>query len=202
MIFPIGTNCNISDALKNTNNRICSYPLDWIIINIDNLKDFLILLLTTDIKDVEKLCKDFFDIKNGHTYIQDFDQNIVFVNDKYNISFPHDKIDTIIEKYTRRIIRLINDFYNSDFVNIVFSSRWEKYDDILYDIIKSILKLRNKNIHFYIINGFENEIKEEFIDLISLYKIDYKEEYVKYNWNYDCIYKNELTKIFSNIKFN
>lgn len=195
MILPIGSNCCVALALKNTNIRKYAYPFDWIdsksfdfiidclTVNDDKLNEFIHKLFTENIT-TETLKY------NNHTYI---------INKTYNIGFVHDNIEDIEDKYTRRINRLRNHFNNDKTVDIVYSTRWET-DERLDTFINKIHKLR-PDAKLHVINA----MKSSNSPLTYIYTIDYKEEYVPFvndterNWSYDKVYGKLLMELFQKI---
>ena len=122
MILPIGNNCATAESLKALSLRKTSYPFDWIVSELETNIEILLKILQMSDTQISVFLKVFFDKNCNRTYIQAYDKNEVFNNIKYNISFPHDKIDTIYEKYLRRFNKVL----------IIFISRWTSHEIHIY----------------------------------------------------------------------
>ena len=187
MILPIGNNCNIATALKNIKKRNYSYPLDWILVSDHCLCNFLVSLLQLKTeKDVDTYCDIFFNIADNRVYLNDQNTEI-FVNKEFEVTFLHDLIPTIKEKYKRRIKRMIKHFYEANRVDLIFASRWTRSDQTLLDIITNLSKLRS-NIYLHAINGFEYEYTS--FSMIKYYSMSIEKCYPLASTNMENFTKN------------
>ena len=201
MILPIGNNCFVAEALRDLAIRKCAYPFDWLgIIDYSKFVDLIILILNTT--DIEEFCKKFFTIDNNSTFTMDYENNSIlhFKNEEFNITFPHDLMDGIIDKYVRRIKRFVNDFNTNEKITFVYAGRWETETDALLKLMDYVTSI-NKNVKLLAINGFPPNFKTP--DNIISYNIDYKKEYIEHSWDWDKInYKRLLINIFKLEKSN
>lgn len=160
MIIPIGDHCHNAVILRDLGIRKTSYPFDWIAkSSLSKNTDILLQILNCkNDKDVETFVRDFFNLEQNSIYIDEYGTKI-FQNHKYDISFPHDDINNIYEKYLRRFSRLRNDFFNSNNILILFSTRTVK-DEYEKNISQLYFALSNfhKHILFFTINCFENDL--------------------------------------------
>jgi hypothetical protein len=164
--IPLGSDCSIAYNLQKLNFRKNAYPFDWIKFN--NIND-LIDILSNNFKYF--LDKQFFEIKEESDKFPYIDENwsdissknIIIKHTKYLITFPHEvksdnniseQINNFIEKYNRRIIRLINILKNDSikkvFIRITFKNEdFEKLNNILSKICNNyeikLIKINKKN---------------------------------------------------------
>ena len=147
----------------------------------------------------------FFDLENNDT-VPGFvgGQDKIFRNREYQISFPHDNMSNIKEKYTRRFTRMKEHFYNDKFIIIVYASRWTKHDDILYKMLEDLVKIR-KDITLVSINALEDKKSPANVIVSNIPFPEYVISNIKNldDWSYDTIYnqnlKIELKSIFQSI---
>jgi hypothetical protein len=195
MILPIGNNCYVAEALRDLNIRKCAYPFDWLGIgDYTKFVDFIILILNTT--DIEEFCKKFFTIDNNSTFTMEYENDSIlhFKNEEFNITFPHDTMDGIIDKHVRRIKRFVDDFNTSEKIIFVYAGRWDTETDALLKLMDYVVSI-NKNVKLLAINGFPPNTKTP--DNIISYNIDYKKENVEHSWEWDQInYKQLLINIF------
>ena len=175
MIYlPIGSICHLAEKLKEVGIRKCAYPFDWMGLNSDKTTFFKLILKTITMNEleIELFLIDFFDTSNGKndTFIMQYNNKTVFRNTEYNISFPHDDIQTILEKYIRRWKRLVTDFKNNDNIVLLFVS-CVAIDDLLYDFFDKMLLLK-PNIKLFCMNGL-TKVRHNYQDKITLKTIPY-----------------------------
>jgi hypothetical protein len=197
MILPIGNSCVIAKSLKDTNLRKFAYPYDWIMCDLKNSIDLLLKVLKMQDEEFPNFFKEFFNRDDNTTYIQKYNNAEIFTNVKYGMSFPHDSMCELYEKYLRRFLRMKENFYSSENVLLVFGSRWTKHENELLLLCDALLDLK-KDIKFLVFNGFSNTfiLESKYIDNFIIKHIDYKEEYVANdNWHHDTIYRKEMSKL-------
>jgi hypothetical protein len=200
MILPIGDNCNVALSLTQLGLRQHSYPFDWVLTDsFDNFAGMLLDILVTD--DVEQYAKEFFNYEKNDSYIQPYDQKRIFKNVRYEMKFPHDDYDTILEKYMRRFKRLRDDFYSADKVVLVYITRWEGVDKEMTMLYDKLREMRN-DIFIYTINGIHGKLKGEYENKIHVDYFKYAmtlKEVVSNNWDYDRdVYMLNVRDIFKN----
>lgn len=209
-IIPIGLSCLIANSLKENKLRTKSYPFDWVLNqnnNPNHIFDTIIKILKTDKKDIDTFCLDFFDknknIGRGiYGYINNPELSYEYINKDYKIIYIHEKnYENMITTQTRRIHRFYDDFYNKEkYLYLVYVSRTEKNDVDILNFIDNILKLRNENINFIIVNSFVNSFPDLYKSYIQHYIIEYKEEYTRNGYYLDkFVYEVELSKLFLKI---
>jgi hypothetical protein len=199
MILPIGNNCVIAQTLKDTNLRKWSYPYDWILCDLKNSIELLLKVLKMPDEEFPGFFKDFFSREGNKTHILQYNNAEIFTNVKYGMSFPHDTIPELYEKYLRRFKRMKDNFYSSKHVLIVFGSRWENNETELLSLYDSLLEIK-KDINFLVFNAISNTLllESKYIDKFIIKYIDYKKEYVANdNWYYDTIYRQEMSRLIT-----
>ena len=110
MILPIGNNCHAASELKNLNYRTCSYPFDWISASCKSIRIILPMVLQMSSDELSTFLFDFFDTSKN-SYDTSWDNRKIFANTMYDITFPHDDLSNLLEKYTRRFKRMKEDFF-------------------------------------------------------------------------------------------
>jgi hypothetical protein len=202
MILPIGSNCKVAEALKKANVRLYSYPFDWIAYEFTkyNFK-FILDCLTVSNENLEQFIYNIFHNNIIYETVPFNKGNKHITNTFYNVSFIHDNIDNIYEKYTRRIKRLREHFFNDKEVHLIYSERWVKSDEQMLQFINDIRNIRS-DVIIHIINTLEKDID---IKNVYLYKIDYTLDHVPLidgvnrDWSYDNVYENKMSKLFEKI---
>lgn len=192
IIIPIGNHCWVADTLKRLKLREKAYPFDWVQSFPDIMSSLFFKILS--LTDIEEFVNDFFKIEKNEILFLDYAKQNYFKNVEYNISFPHDSIDDIKEKYLRRFTRLRDDFFNSDNILFVFAGRDEKFDTPLTSFLEKVGTFKDINkIHLLCINGFEENFNNNLITNIRIPFIRDK------NWHYDkTIYKENIYNHFKN----
>lgn len=192
MILPFGDNCFIADSLKSANIREYSYPFDWSLGDLSAYTKILLTILQTD--DIDSFCDIFFNLETNTTYVQKYNQQTVFTNKEYNMSFPHDNISDIKDKYKRRFLRMKEHFYKASSVTLIIARRWSTDDEKIYHVYNELSKIRD-NIRILVINGLSAPSANAHIHKID---IEYPEQHrinaqIYDNWSYDqTTYKANL----------
>lgn len=200
MYLPVGNNCSIASNLIDLGIRKCSYPYDWTINQITGLNSELMLraINCTDV-EMEKFAKEHFDRESNKTYIQPYNQRVVHTNVEYNVSYPHDDITDIKEKYLRRFKRMRDHFFTAKKVCIIFACRWERLDQTLLDFYNELNEYRD-GIELYTINGFSKDfpLPAKYNGRVFREYVPFEEQWVKHDWGYDQVYKKKMKEIFVN----
>lgn len=193
MIFiSIGCQCTTSSCMKKNNIRNMSYPFDWILSNPFFIHKILKLLLDENM-NVETIVKDHF--FKCDKYVKLFKKEhyhtcknkYILFNAKYNIVFPHDKMNNKdIDKYVRRLNRLKKDIIHSK-ENIKFiyvsQSSLDKGNftidkkHIINDVYENINKIYdlinkyNNNFDILIFDAILNEDKNILNKNIQIFEL-------------------------------
>ena len=186
--------CRCAEKLREVNYRTSSYPFDWISTKFESICTILLKILDMNDEEVTLFCQDLFDIKNGIMHRLEYNQQSYFVHDDFEILFIHDHEDLkdVCTKYTRRFIRMRNDFHNADKVTLVFTSKWDYYDDQLLALLEKLMDYRT--VELFCINGFKNPVDHPNITNIDF---DYKPEYNDADWTFDkTVYSNFVRDTF------
>ncbi len=187
LIFSLGEACSSTQALIKANLRIASYPFDWLFgsnflgrvhILVSEFKDFLnkedLVSLSYHNGDLNNLCNVY---KNTHTQLtlnHDFSAHIPFEK-----SYPQ-----VLEKYNRRIRRLLNNLKNATSILIVFietptNSEHTSDHDIILGYQQILKKYPNKHIDLLYIqhdlsfspsNYQTEELSKNIIKITANYK--------------------------------
>ena len=205
LIFGIGEACLCSQALRNDNLQVFSYPFDWV----------YGALLHNRVEILTNKFKDFFNkedlVKIGSRTSQEEPRDN-YKNNATNICFPHEfsyRADfnecyaDINEKYTRRINRLLSQISTAKSILIVFveipniSENNTNNSDLLqaYNRIIETYGTKNNKIDFLYFTHIENfkGIKTETIsDNITKITMDYhskKKNAIPEQCNFKAIHK-------------
>ena len=168
----LGNHCVVADFLSKNGLRKCSYPFDWLEINLDGIFRYLTMLLI-DKLPVELIVNDFLKHTNNfHNVTQE--QLIRRFNKLYNIIYSKEKIIFI------HISRFICDA--TYYIN--------KIIDMLYTI--------NNNSTFILINSvpIPSFIDDKFKNIVFLEYVDYPKEQC---WVYDyTFFRSKCSSIILN----
>lgn len=162
VIYSLGTDCACASYKNRFNLRICSGPFDWLTrasfetrVNLI-LNDFKNFLNIEDLIPLEKDPKVFNDekcdyyenIRNCFHYYHDFLMGIPL----------EEQIDTIKEKYNRRIKRFYEKIAKEKRVLLIWLVRYQDMDDDVFrKLCDEIMKKFNKKIDFLIIEHDETK---------------------------------------------
>ncbi len=146
--FPLGTRCSSAAILYDLGKRKCSYPFDWVDIELSAILNFITLQKDT----IEEYLKEYFN-----------SINVEFRSSIDNTWFPHDfKVDMdkqtaipkVIAKYTRRFSRMFELFDSGkDIVFLTVIPYVDSKNHKSYEAIKERLNFIVKgNVHFITIN--------------------------------------------------
>lgn len=180
-IIPVGSHCHVASALRTIGVRKCSYPFDWITIKGNYVKGICRLLTTIINSDVESFCTSFFNRECNTIKILPYNRQLFFRNDEYDIEFPHDNLDDIVEKYQRRFQRLKDHILSQENLVLVCAFRWEEYDDELIELVE-LVRSYNPNTRMIAINGFSRPISNKHIQTIQF---PFKYTFMDDAWTYD-----------------
>ena len=174
MILPIGNNCCTATILRDLGYRTCAYPFDWVNVNTSSVLEILSVILIASDNDIKKYCAEIFDQKSG-TVGKTWDNKDFFVSNK-GIGYPHDKIDELMEKYTRRFIRLRTDFQEAKTVYVFFNDYYGYYDEKLLNIYRLLTTSYHGHhkIKMMCINGFKNPV-----DIPDIKNINIKHNHIR-----------------------
>lgn len=201
MILPIGAHCSVALALKNNNNRKWSYPFDWINGNLTSNYKLLMKIFT--VENIDDFCNDFFNIEKNKLLYLEYNNSYYFLNTEYDIGFPHDELDTIKEKYSRRFKRTKEHFFRDPNVTLVYASRWSFHDDELIEFLNSLQNMRAV-VNMITVNAFKNNPNR---DDIKCYYVDFPEEMKQLAleqgiWTYDQTTYRENLRLILDKAFN
>lgn len=198
IIIPIGNHCWVAYNLKALGFRKQAYPFDWITSQPVDLFRLFFDIITSE--NVFEFINIFFNMDENEIIHMKYNNQYYFKNIKYNITFPHDDLSDIKEKYLRRFTRLKNIFFNSDIL-FIFAARSENFEKEILAFIEKVIKVKgNDNIHLFCINGFLENVDNKYITHVKLPYIHDE------NWYYDkTTYKesiyNCLKEYFSSIEW-
>ena len=172
IIISLGNDCTLAIILRELNKRIAAFPFDWLETDIsmvpllfyNRFNDFL------NNDNVKKFRKNNW-YKSGKGNVDKY-----FMDTKYNTFHHHDEYnDEVLDKYTRRCLRLINLLESDE--NIIFI----RYKLFEFQDKDNLLKWvhSNRNEHY--------EIKQH-----KLY------ERLSKNIDLDTFYLCELSKVIKN----
>lgn len=157
----------------------------------------LLTELTIKMPDEEmgEFFNDFFDMKKNTTYIQQWNNKTVFTNTKYNISFPHDDLPSLKEKYVS-LFQSYRDVIKSKIpVVFIYITRWETMDINYYCHFMDVIEKYNPNVHMLVINGIEekDQVPKKYKDKLYKAICPYKENYRNNEWfNEKTIYDQQV----------
>lgn len=136
MIVPLGFDCTVAISLRNVGHRTCAYPFDWVTsVDFPMVAQIFLRVVRMSDPELELFVRSFFDFSVNTVYHQNFDGRTVFVNREHGISFPHDDVETIEEKYLRRYKRLRDDYQSADRVIVLRASIYRDETDDLIDFL-------------------------------------------------------------------
>lgn len=192
---------HVYDSIKSLENKSLDYPFDTMYGGEFRVYSLLAeIILKMDNNEIGKFVQELFDIEQNELYLQEYNNKLVFKNLHYNISFPHEDVNSLISIYTERF-RNFRDLIRSNVrLVLVYSTRWETVPLSTIRYTKDMLLKYNPNIKFLFINTIDkNEVSSDE----SMYReyIDFPQEYRNNNWpiekiRYDqTIFRNSVLEI-------
>lgn len=163
----LGFFCSVAIELEKLGLRDASYPFDW-------------LITSKFEKVIELIDKRFSSFLNYDNLFQNKNKLNYYLDNENSIQFFHDfnyyeslskQIESVKEKYKRRIVRFYNDIKQSTlFIRYIYNKEELEYIENNYDYIISVLKKYNiENDIIFIAN---NDITSK---KIYIYNVDVDE---------------------------
>lgn len=167
-VCSLGGSCATAKQLQFNNLRNCSLPFDWLFCLDDrplkylkiafenNFNDWLLFENLRELEENERGNSKLFqycDEASGYNFIHDFHQP------KEN----QNEYDSVMEKYQRRIRRLLHLIAHSKNVLFVLDARYEVNIKLLYDIKQVIEKKYKTKVKFLLFqfNAHENKVERQ-----------------------------------------
>lgn len=184
--------CTGPEILRLHNLRSHAYPFDWVLSTPKFVYQLLLLLLEIEMP-VEQIVNDYFlqiDKKVDFKIVEQYyccDNGVSLCNTKYNVVFPHDKLnDDTRAKYMRRFQRLKDVILNeNEKICFIYTSQSSLKNgnytiedkNILTDVylylnlIYELIKRHRSDFHFYIFDSIHNEDKSILNKNIRLFEL-------------------------------
>lgn len=167
-IISFGDTTHVKEAIDQVGIDKKSYPFDTV--DGGNLEKFVQIAervkKMTDNEIREFISHDFCNLQYNEVYVQSYNQKMVIKNKEYNISFPHEDVNKLVDIYTERFMNLANVMRDEKgTVLVVHASRWETYSE---DVFERLKRLFSCNVKILSVNSLEKVVEN-----ITLEKVDF-----------------------------
>lgn len=158
------------------------YPYDTIYggdFRVYSLLSEIVLEMTdTEIDDfVKELCS----AEKGEIYLQKYNNKLVLRNSRYDISFPHEDVNSLCDIYSVRFKNFRDLIKSKKPVTLVYSTRWEILPVGVVNYTIDMFRKYNNKLRFLLINTVSREdlLNSEYV---SREYVDYPQQYRNDEW--------------------
>ena len=152
--------------------------------NFEKYSNLIELMLEMKEGELNMFIENFFDEKQNSSYHQTWNNATVFVNTKYDLSFPQENLTDLVRLYKKRFKELLSVIKSKKKSYFIYATRWKTHPISLYTHFIDIVSKHNPESKLLVINGAS---PSENSQNIIFENIPYESKYCNDHWDNDKI---------------